>query len=826
MRKLILMMGASASGKSSFIEKHHLEKYVISADKIREQFGCESMTYTDNHLVEYLHSNHERPVWQVFYQQLKARMEKGITTIIDNTNVNFTTLKEIRKYVSAYNYEVTTVDFMSLYFPHVKDSAFTKKYPAFEFEPVLTAESKSDALDQLIKNNDSRDSYHVADSVIRKQVYAYSDLWTHIMHDPSWWSWLNTTTPNDDIEQNVKLYNAFYMDKVIDLDQFKRIQVIGDIHNDYAALMKVFDSHEPGTAYIFLGDYLDKGTRPYSTFNFLAEQLLGSKNLFFIRGNHEDMWQDYLVKGKVDEQFKKTYEILIKQYGEKRLKKLLSAFLSFCRDYYVFTYHGKIFYASHAGIEPDIVQENKPLNLLPSKFFTYGLGNDFNFYDPYGRNVDQAWGKLNVDCYNLHGHRNNFNEFVDGNSINLNLESKFRWLTITPDSMTPHEINSIDSLRFDQAMAVDPFIWTHNMSDDIKAYNFTKEAWTSQHWDKHTSSARGLFIRNDNHQIVGRGFPKFFELGENGHAKLNNLEFPVSIMRKHDGFLALVCYDTKLNKLHVYSKSGETDMAEIARKVLIKTGYLDKAKYYFSDKNLRDTTLLFEIIDPKHDWHIVNYDKSQAFPLAVIENDQVGIWLNEKPDDKHKASKIFREWCVDEINSASWIDTIDQLDDTQFAHADAVKRLKRTIQEDEDMFPYAEGVVLYGQNMMLKVKFNYYHKLKETKLALFNYLKHGYLKNNWHYGARSWSQLLVLLGYGNYTKDELNRLMPHLGLKLDAFDKQYNIKKLLAQSCLQKSATGKISALWDNVEKIKSLWDNFNPDIEDITETTTKPIGK
>lgn len=68
--------------------------------------------------------------------------------------------------------------------------------------------------------------------------------------------------------------------------------------------------------------------------------------------------------------------------------------------------------------------------------------------------------------------------------------------------------------------------------------------------------------------------------------------------------------------------------------------------------------------------------------------------------------------------------------------------------------------------------------------------------------------------------------MPHLGLKLDAFDKHYNIKKLLAQSCLQKSATGKISALWDHVEKIKSLWDNFNPNIDDITETTTKPIGK
>lgn len=800
MRKLILLMGTSASGKSSYIKLHNLEQFTISADKIRENFGYTATTYANHQLVPYLHSEHEKPIWDVFYQQLETRMANGITTIIDNTNLNYKTLRKIRHLAKIYNYETTTIDFMYDYLPHVENSNFCKKYPAFSFEPVLTQDAQIKALKTLLSNNNQRLSYRVADSVIRNQMHEYSNLWQRIIKTPTDWTWLNTSIPSNNFLQG-KLKQAFVHDNIINLDKYKKIQIIGDIHNDYSALMHVFEDHEPGTAYIFLGDYLDKGTRPYSVFNFLAEQLLGSTNLYFIRGNHEDMWQDYLVNNKIKEQFQDTFNILKNQYNEQRLRKLLTAFLSFCKDYYIFSYHGKTFYCSHAGFEPMFTKSSFNLNLEPSKSLTYGIANDFNYHDPYSHNVDALWAKenKNLNVYNIHGHRNNFNEFIDQTSINLNLEGKFRWLTITPNSIQPHEINSIDALRFDQAMAYDPYIRIHELSDNIEAYNFTAEAWTSQHWNKHTSNARGLFIRKDDHQIIGRGFPKFFEIGQNNHAKLTNLEFPVNIMRKHDGFLCLVCYDTKLNKIHVYSKSGETNMAEIAYSLLKEKDYLNKINKYYSNKKLRDTTLLFEIIDPTHDHHIIYYQDKHVYPLAIIKNNQMGIWLSEKPTPKYKNIKAFRDWCVNEIDSYSWIDTIDQTDDTQMAHHDAIEKLKKVLEIDERDNPFREGVVLYGQNMMLKVKFKYYHKLKEVKLAILSYQKHGYLKNNWSFGGRSWAQLLIMLGYANKPQEEFEAIIPQLGLKLNEFDKQYNLCKLM----------GQYQANIINEQNIKDLWQKF-----------------
>ena len=278
-------------------------------------------------------------------------------------------------------------------------------------------------------------------------------------------------------------------------------------------------------------------------------------------------------------------------------------------------------------------------------------------------------------------------------------------------------------------MAYDPDIHTRNIHDDITAYNFTREAFLNDHWNKHTSSARGLFIRQHDHQIVGRGFPKFFEVGATKHAKLNNLEFPVTVMRKHDGYLCLVCYDTKLNKLHIYSKSGETNFAKIAEHDLRETGYLTKIKTYFANDALRDTTLLFEIVDPKHDWHIIKYHNLHVYPLAIISNNQRGVWLNVVPDEQHRKIKTFVDWCTHEIDSASWIDTIDQIDNTAPAKRDALVQLKHVLKADEDNNQFREGVVLYGQNMMLKVKYTFYHKAKEFKQALLNYQIYGDLKD-------------------------------------------------------------------------------------------------
>lgn len=804
MRKLILLQGASAVGKSTWIKNHNLEDYVVSADTIRKGLGYNTVTMIDEKITPIMDSQQERPVWDVFNQMLEKRMYDGITTIIDNTNTNFMALKPLRKLAKKYNYDVMTIDFMaensykdaSAIF-EAKKSDFVKQNPDFELEPDLSATGGKRLTDLLMTHNEHRDSFVVPDSIIRRQVDQYKELWRKIKADPTDWKWLNQALPDSD-KQRMFLKH----DKVIDLNKYKKVQVIGDIHNDFSALMKVFDEHEKGTAYIFLGDYLDKGTRPYSTFEFIAEELQGT-NLFFLRGNHEDLWARWLYTGKVSPQFEKSLNILLKQYGEEKLRELMTSFLSQMKDYMIFRYNGHLFLASHAGFEPQMLINETNLNLLPSKAFTYGLSTGFDVHNPYARDIDALWKKAGISDYNLHGHRNNFNRFVEGTSINLNYEGQFRWLTITRDGMKAKKIKSIDAPSFENALKDDPDIYTKNQSDGITSYNFTPKAFIQQRWNQHTINARGLFIRQSDRRIVGRGFPKFFEIGQVPTAQLQYLQFPVTVMRKHDGFLTITCYDEKTKKIHVYSKAGETEMADLAKNDLIKSGYMDKIEKYYQDENVRDTSLLFEVVDPTHDMHIVKYAQLHIYPIAIIANDRQGMWLSEKPDKKHAKNLTFNNWCISEINAKSWITTVDAIDDSMQARHDAVERLQHMIDHDQQENPHREGVVLYGQNMMLKVKSPFYHKAEELRQQLDFYALKGGLKSRWHYGARDWARFCVDMHELDYT--------PDLPLMLEKFDQKYNIHEiLLAINKSNKDAYINHEAL----NNARRIWQKFKEDYD------------
>lgn len=790
MRKLILLQGPSASGKTTWIEKHNLQNYVISADKIRENLGYRNVTgISDNNtdLMTIMTDIQEKPVWDIFNRFLEKRMANGITTIVDNTNTNFMALRPFKSLAKKYNYDVATIDFMLNFVPRKKTN-LTKKYPEIEYQPDLSKKAVRFTTEELLKRNDDRAEYRVPSHVVRQQIKQYQELWTRIKEHASDWKWLKPMAPD-----STRVKELLWHDPTIDLSKYKKIQVIGDIHNDYSALMKAFEEHEKGTAYIFLGDYLDKGTRPYSTFEFLTEKL-GGDNLYFLRGNHEDFWQKWLLTGKVSPQFEKTLEALQRQYSDKRLRHLMTNLFMQMRDYLFFTYHGVSYVASHAGLEPAMLSQN--LNLMPSRVVTYGLSIGYDTHNPYGRDIDLLWDKSGVDVYNLHGHRNNFNRFAGKASFNLNYEGEFRWLTIYPNKIVPHKIKSIDAPSFEEALTEDPDIRTKKQSDDIVSYNFTVDAFIGQHWNQHTSNARGLFIRQSDHQIVGRGFPKFFEIGQVPDAKLENLKFPVSVMRKHDGFLTIVCYDLKTKRLHVYSKRGETDMALLAKRDLIKTGYLDKIKKYYADPQMRDTTLLFETVDPVNDPHIVKYNKLHIYPLAIIANNRQGTWLNVVPDEKHINNKTFQNWRSFEIDTHSWLDTIDVKDGSLESRRHALDALNKLIEDDRRTYPYKEGLVLYGQNMMLKVKTKFYHKAFELWSQLDRYERSGIVKNVWKFGAKNWTRFCIDMGDTHYT--------PDLALKLEKFDKAYDIHNLLRQIHLDKDTINQ-----EKLEETKRLWRDF-----------------
>lgn len=78
-----------------------------------------------------------------------------------------------------------------------------------------------------------------------------------------------------------------------------RTLVIGDIHSGLKALEQVLHraTVSPADKLIFLGDYVDGWSAAVETVDFLIE-LEQTHNCIFLRGNHDELCCDWLVKGE------------------------------------------------------------------------------------------------------------------------------------------------------------------------------------------------------------------------------------------------------------------------------------------------------------------------------------------------------------------------------------------------------------------------------------------------------------------------------------------------------------------------------------------------
>lgn len=640
MRRLYILMGVSGSGKSKYIHDNHLERYTVSADGIRKMFGVGRTVGGDSH--DYYNAPiayaNNKLVFKLFYEILEERMRRGETVYAEATHLGKGAFREYNKLRQMYNYDVTMIDFTA---PQVRELNYNKADVTHHF--YLQTQGRP--------NRYERFDY----DVIKKQVDKYYARYVGRQ---------NNTISYKNVPQWIQVfeYDANDKDKIhadeplkanFSLKDYHTIHIIGDVHGDYENLQKVFANHTKGTGYIFVGDYLDRGNPEHlkDTLEFLTS--LKGNNIVFLRGNHEQAWFDFVNYGKITRpSFQRTVDTLIKRgdYTKEELQAKLREFnkrlLPYCTIYT--PYSDKVgrylFVISHAGVDDRIISDDNAIFAhVNEDVFVNGLAPD-----PYAYDADREWNK-NVDgqVISIHGHRNAFHEGIHpySNTYNLTEDGEFRYVTLTkgsgrwlvdkaeksddkfylPDTprITTHTLPSSNSTAALISELVDSQdIKQKQLDDGIIANNYTKEAFREQRWNNTTVKARGLFTRAN--EIVGRGFTKFFNAGERPESDIKTLTYPIRVAKKVDGFLAIVFYDKALNTIKVYSKGGGEYHSHLAAYVLKYTGAFDRIQKYYEDIANRDTTLLYEIVDPVMDEHIVWYDNICATRLAAVKNDLRG----------------------------------------------------------------------------------------------------------------------------------------------------------------------------------------------------------
>ena len=191
---------------------------------------------------------------------------------------------------------------------------------------------------------------------------------------------------------------------VIDLSRWQNIVAIGDIHGCTRTLSHLTDGFEvrDDTAYIMLGDYINKGPDSGGVLRALIDRFMPHENCHFLTGNHERPLSDWARGVDTSKKaFMTTGLPSLQASGLSRDDAQL--FLERTMDAARFHWRGLDILATHGGF----AQPPEALVTFSAEHFQ--LGTDAASFD-----VDEAW-ETNVlngripgpeELIQIHGHRN------------------------------------------------------------------------------------------------------------------------------------------------------------------------------------------------------------------------------------------------------------------------------------------------------------------------------------------------------------------------------------------------------------------------------------
>ena len=592
MRNLVVTRGIPACGKSTWIEDQELGPYTISPDVIR-------LLYTAPVLLENgslaISQDGNKVVWKMVMETLESRMKDGHFTVIDATH---TTEKALSKYVQLakqYHYRLVCVDFS-----HIDlNTCLGRNKRRYDFK-IVPAEVIERMYDQL------------ETSVIPKEY--------------------EVSAP-----ENFTIYQEAFV-----ADDYERIHFVGDIQGCAGPLQEFLSTVLPNDLVVFVGDYLDRGPENDK----VMDTLLRMPEFIYLEGNHEEHLRRW-AHGR--DSFSKEFEAKTRpQLEDAGIDKMATR--EFCakfKECLLIGYGDKRIYVTHAGLSTDKV----PLPFIATQQMTHGVGG-------YDFNVDKAWMENTTgEVYQIHGHRNKSDIVIDEYSRSFNLEGQvefggsLRVVTLDKDGWHPQYYKNdvpcpVNPFRKEpkpliERLRADPHILIKVYGDVLSFSHVRETAFTGRkEWDTYATRARGLFLDAKTENIIARGFDKFFYFDPN---QAHKLAYPVRLQVKENGFLGLL--GLRNGKLFFTSKtSPASDFTGWFRDIFyedMRDFEIERVKKEMEEKNV---CLVFEVIDPYNDPHMIEYSEKNLVLLAAVKCQEE---LDIVPFDSWPYSRVQTESIVD-----------------------------------------------------------------------------------------------------------------------------------------------------------------------------------
>lgn len=607
MRTLLITRGCPGAGKSTWIKENNLEAYTLCPDDIRVLCASRELNADGAFAIARNHSV-EQETWKIILDLLEYRMSRGEFTVLDATASKTKDIRQYKELADKYRYRMYCVDFTDV------------------------------PIDECKRRNRMRaEDKIVPDSGI-------DNIFSRFAGQP--------VPAGVEVIKPTELYKV--LEKPIDLSSYRKIVFIGDVHGCYDTLMQYFENGlEDDVEYIFLGDYIDRGSQSAEVVNWLYS-IMGKPNVCLLEGNHEKYLRDYgngVVTRSSEFEEKTKPQLIAGGFDEKKARMLYRKL----RQMSHFTYNGLEILATHGGIP--CMRAN--LAFIPACAFINGVGD----YKDYQVVADTWMKETNGNQYQVHGHRNMAQDPVQLADRVFNLEGEVEyggklrivelsmgqtggvglwpivetpvWNVVELENRQPitddFDVEKAPLETVEQAveyLRANQFVKEKKLNNGVSSFNFTREAFYSANWTRQTVLARGLFIDTDNNKVMARSYEKFFRIGEVEDTMpvmlRNKLKFPVKAYVKENGFLGIVSYDYKADDLFVASKSTNTGEYAEYFKALLEP-YKDKLLAYFRTSYEQGVdslkSFVFECVDIENDPHIIKYHESKLVLLDIIYND-------------------------------------------------------------------------------------------------------------------------------------------------------------------------------------------------------------